>query len=51
MILVGRPADAQLLSCLCHVKQLTGVRREIPQEVLQRLTLADPAQLDSIAFG
>ena len=33
-----------------HVQQLTGLRRNMPQEVGQRLTLADSAERDGIAF-
>src|SRR5699024_2154408 len=50
MTLGGGPADSQLLSCRCHVQQLTCLRRDMAQEIRQCLTLADPAQLDSIAF-
>ena len=50
MALSRLPVGSHLFRRRRHVQQLTGLRRNMPQEVGQRLTLADSAERDGIAF-
>lgn len=48
MSLCGWATDADLLGRRCHVEQLAGLPRHVPQEICKGLTLTNLAELDGI---